>query len=245
MPQDHTIRQGECILSIATQYGHKWETIWNAPENEGLRKDRGQPGVLLAGDRVSIPDRRPKTFSLATGKRHKIVVALNLVTVRVRLVEPPPPAKEDPTGGRASRDQKSVTVEDPEPPEKAADKPRANVAFQVFAEGKKLTAGNSDGDGFIEFKLRPEVTAAELIVEPGSLKELRMPLALGGLDPITAVSGVKQRLYNLGLDCGDTSDEPHQNFSAMVAAFQEGQGLKTTGEIDDATRDRLRKVHGF
>ncbi len=245
MPQEHTIRQGECILSIATQYGHKWETIWNAPENEAIRKQRGQPGVLLPGDRVSIPDLRLKTFSLATGKRHKFEVALNLVTVRVRLVEPPPPAKEDPTGGRASKDQKTVTVDDPEPPPKEADKPRANVPFQVLVDGKKLAEGKSDGDGHIEFKLRPQVTAAELIVEPGSLKELRMPLALGGLDPVTTVSGVKQRLYNLGLDCGDTNDEAHENFSAVVAAFQEGQGLKTTGEVDDGTRDRLRKVHGF
>src|SRR4051812_26027945 len=102
MPREHTIQQGECIFSIATRYGHKWDTIWNAPENEALRKERDHPGVLMPGDQVSIPDLQPKTFTLATGKRHKIVVALNLVTVRVRLMEPPPPAKEDPTGGTAS-----------------------------------------------------------------------------------------------------------------------------------------------
>ncbi len=245
MPKEHTIKQGECIFSIATRYGHKWDTIWNAPENEALRKDRGQPGVLMPGDQVSIPDLRPKTVALATGGRHKIVVALNLVTVRVRLMEPPPPAKEDPTGGTASNGHKDFTVEDPDPPARAPDQPRANVAFEVWAEGKKLLGGKSDGDGYIEFKLRPEVTAAELIAEPGTLKELRTPLALGGLDPISTVSGVKQRLYNLGFDCGDTSDEEHDNFAAALSAFQEGQGLKTTGEIDAETRARLQKVHGF
>jgi N-acetylmuramoyl-L-alanine amidase len=89
------------------------------------------------------------------------------------------------------------------------------------------------------------VTEGELIVEPGEAKELRVPLALGGLDPVTTVSGVKQRLYNLGWDCGDTSQEVHENFAAMLSAFQEAQGLEVTGEVDDATRDRLKKVHGL
>jgi hypothetical protein len=66
------ISQGECTFSIVDRYGHKWETIWNAPENKELRRERPQPGVLLAGDRISIPDLRPKTLALATGKRRKI-----------------------------------------------------------------------------------------------------------------------------------------------------------------------------
>lgn len=245
MPTEHTISQGECILSLANQYGHKWETIWNAPENEKLRKERGHPGVLLPGDHVSIPDRKLATLDLATNKTHSIQVVLNLVTVRLRLMEPPPLAKEDPTGGRASADQKSVTVDDPEPPAPVADKPRANVAWVVRVAGEQVASGKSDADGYIEVKLKPEVTEAEVIVEPGTLKELRLPLALGGLDPVTTVSGVKQRLYNLGLDCGDTTDEVNENFAAVVAAFQQGQGLPTTGEVDDRTRGRLREVHGF
>jgi hypothetical protein len=245
MPKEHTIKQGECIFSIATVYGHKWDTIWNAPENQSLRKDRDQPGVLMPGDRVSIPDLQPKVLTLATNKRHKIIVALNLVTMRVRLMEPPAPAKEDPTGGTASNDHKDFTIDDPEPPDRAPDQPRANVPFEVWTEGKMLLGGNSDGDGYIEFKLRPEVTEAELICEPRTLKELRMPLALGGLDPISTVRGVKQRLYNLGLDCGDTSDDEHDNFAATVSAFQEAQGLRTTGELDADTRAHLQKVHGF
>src|SRR5882724_2062638 len=244
MPIDHTIAQGECILSIANRYGHKWETIWNAPENQALRKKREHPGVLFPGDHVSVPDRKPKTLTLPANQRHKIKVVLNLVTVRLRLMQPPPPPKDDPTTAQASGDHKTVTVDDPPPPGKKDDEPRKDAAFEVRVDGKVVTSGKSDGDGYIEFKLRPEVAAAELIVEAGTLKELRLPLALGGLDPITEVSGVKQRLYNLGLDCGDTTDEVHENLAAVVAAFQEAQGLGASGEVDDQTRDRLRKVHG-
>jgi hypothetical protein len=52
--------------------------------------------VLLPGDRISIPDVRPKTASLATGQRHTVKVQRNLITVRVRIMQPPPPPKEDP-----------------------------------------------------------------------------------------------------------------------------------------------------
>jgi hypothetical protein len=245
MPLDHTIHQGECIFSIANQYGHKWETIWNAPENAALRKERALPGVLRSGDHVSIPDLKPKVLSLATNQRHKIVVSLNLITIRIRLMQPPPPGKDDPAAVTASKDQKNVTFDEPPPPEKKDDEPRKNAAWEVRVDGAIITSGKSDGDGYIEFKLRPEVKAAELIVAPNTLDELRLPLALGGLDPVTTVSGVKQRLYNLGFDCGDTNDDEHENLSAVIAAFQEAQGLKTTGEIDDPTRDRLRSVHGF
>jgi hypothetical protein len=245
MPVDHTIRQGECILSIANRYGHKWETIWDAPENQALRKERVRPGVLLAGDHVSIPDLKPKTISVPVDRRHKIVVALNLVTVRLRLMQPPPPAKDDPGAAKASGDHKTVTFDDPPPPDKQDDVPRKSAAWEVRVDGAVLASGKSDADGYIEFKLRPEVTAAELIVEAGTLKELRLPLALGGLDPITTVSGVKQRLYNLGFDCGDVSEEEHENFAAVAAAFQQAQGLQASGEVDDQTRDRLRTIHGF
>jgi hypothetical protein len=245
MPTEHTIRQGECILSIATRYGHKWETIWDAPGNKDLRKERSHPGVLLPGDRISIPDLKLKTVSLATGERHTLKVTRNLVTVRIRLMEPPPLAKEDPAGTRASRDQKTVTVEDPEPPKAAPDEPRKSVPWEVQVDGAKVASGKSDGDGYIEFQVSPDVTEAELIVEPGAPKELRVPLALGGLDPVTTVSGVKQRLYNLGFDCGDTSQDAHENFAAVVAAFQQAQGIDPTGELDDGTRDRLKKVHGL
>jgi len=245
MPTEHVIRQGECILSIATQYGHKWETIWDAPENKELKKERKHPGVLLPGDKISIPDIKLKSASLATGSRHTVKIARNLITVKIRLTQPPPPAKEDPTGGKASPDQKTVTVDDPPPPETKPDEPRKGVPFQVLVDGFKKASGSSDGDGNIEFQLSPEVTEAELVVEPGTPKELRVPLALGGLDPVTTVSGAKQRLYNLGFDCGDTSDEEHENFAAVVAAFQMGQGLPATGELDDKTRAQLQKIHGL
>jgi len=67
----HTVAQGECINSIAHQYGFFWETLWNHPQNAQLKQSRKDPGILLPGDQVFIPERVPKTETRATGQMHR------------------------------------------------------------------------------------------------------------------------------------------------------------------------------
>ncbi len=70
-------------------------------------------------------------------------------------------------------------------------------------------------------------------------------LQLGNLDPISEVRGVKQRLANLGFDCGNTNnDELNEDLEGALSAFQSAHDLDVTGEIDQATRDKLKDVHG-
>jgi hypothetical protein len=71
MPKRHTIRQGECIASLAVRYGHFPETIWLDADNTNLRKERGNPDVLREGDVVTVPDIRPASVSVATESRHR------------------------------------------------------------------------------------------------------------------------------------------------------------------------------
>ena len=70
MPKIHVVQAGECIDSIAFAYGFFPETVWDHPDNQELRDLREDPNVLLAGDRVSIPDLRRKTEARATNQRH-------------------------------------------------------------------------------------------------------------------------------------------------------------------------------
>jgi hypothetical protein len=71
MPTHHIVRAGDCVSSIAYDYGHHPDTLWNAAENAALKALRKNPNVLLPGDVVVVPDLRDKAASAATGQRHR------------------------------------------------------------------------------------------------------------------------------------------------------------------------------
>lgn len=68
---EHEVQDGECIILLADQAGHFWETLWNDPENADVKRERGSPHVLLAGDRVHIPEIESKDEPGATEAKHR------------------------------------------------------------------------------------------------------------------------------------------------------------------------------
>lgn len=66
----HRVRPGECVASIATENGFFVKTLWDLPENEGLRAKRSSPYVLAEGDEVFVPDLREASMACATARRH-------------------------------------------------------------------------------------------------------------------------------------------------------------------------------
>src|SRR5690349_1384759 len=79
--------KADCLYSIALRSGHRWQTIWNDPANEELRRVREDEAVLLGGDRLTIPPLRPKCAPCATDQRHRFRALNRLVqlelTVRI------------------------------------------------------------------------------------------------------------------------------------------------------------------
>lgn len=70
---NHVVQPGECISSIARDTGHFWQTIWDEPANAALKAARKLPNVLMPGDRVHVPDVRPKFEPAQTKMRHRFV----------------------------------------------------------------------------------------------------------------------------------------------------------------------------
>lgn len=67
----YIVEQGECISSIAYEYGFFPDTLWDLAENSELKQKRKDPNVLFPGDEVFIPDKREKTESGATEQKHR------------------------------------------------------------------------------------------------------------------------------------------------------------------------------
>lgn len=84
----HVVVDGDCVESIAAQYGFAdGKRIKDCPENAALKKVRPDLNVLHPGDEVFVPDRTPKTLSLATGQRHKIVVKRPKRLLRIKFLD--------------------------------------------------------------------------------------------------------------------------------------------------------------
>ncbi|HMS43425.1 MAG TPA: peptidoglycan-binding domain-containing protein [Pyrinomonadaceae bacterium] len=71
MPIRHEIKQGESVISLSELHGLFADTIWNAPENAELKEKRKNMNILLPGDILFIPDKRPKEVSRETNNVHK------------------------------------------------------------------------------------------------------------------------------------------------------------------------------
>ena len=67
---DRRVRQGDCISSLASDFGFHPDTIWNEPDNQELKAKREDSNVLHPNDVVTIPEKRTGEATGETGKRH-------------------------------------------------------------------------------------------------------------------------------------------------------------------------------
>lgn len=246
MPQIHEVSAGDCVSSISKSHGFFWETIWNHPENSELKNLRQDPNILLPGDRVYVPDKDPGEENGATEARHRFRLKGVPAKLRLRVMREPKPEGSVPsTPGAGAGEEKNPSSEDPLIEESAEeDEPLANAPYMLKIDGLVVEEGTTDGDGRVEIPLAPDAREGELILNPGTDEERIIPLGLGHLDPIGEVIGVKQRLCNLGFECGELDGEHSEELEVAVRAFQEKHGLGITGEVDQETRDAIKEQHG-
>jgi N-acetylmuramoyl-L-alanine amidase len=119
-----------------------------------------------------------------------------------------------------------------------AGNPTTGLAYKLEAGNVRLS-GTTPNDGLID-TLLPADTEEALLEIAGE----RIRLTVGGLDPITRVTGVQQRLAQLGFDPGAIDGIVGPKTIGAVMAFQAAHpDLKPTGKIDDDTRRTLLAAH--
>jgi hypothetical protein len=123
------------------------------------------------------------------------------------------------------------------------DEPRADEPYILEIDGKAIS-GQTDSEGVIEQFIPPNARKGKLLV--GEEQEEYL-LDLGHIDPIDTVAGVQVRLQNLGYDCGGADGKLGSKTRAAILEFQqkhELEEIEETGEIDQATLDKLEEIHG-
>jgi hypothetical protein len=117
--------------------------------------------------------------------------------------------------------------------------PRASVRYVLKVDGQ-IIEGTTDGRGLIEAAVPPTARTGVLQLEEDGLVE-EYEVSLGGLNPVSDISGARQRLSNLGYKC--VEDDP-ESFRSALRAFQGASDLEPSGELDDTTQKKLAEAHG-
>jgi hypothetical protein len=121
-------------------------------------------------------------------------------------------------------------------------KPRPNIRYAADVDGAAFN-GSTDADGYITLKVKSNAQSVTLNITDGSRKE-QYTLPLGSIDPVDQLSGVQQRLVNLGYPCDGEEGTLGPQTQSAVRAFQAEMNLDVTGQLDNATRQKLEDLHG-
>ena len=70
MGENYTTEQGDCLSLIGERHNIPWKKIWEHPNHQALREQRGNPNILYPGDKVFIPDKEEKQEDGASERKH-------------------------------------------------------------------------------------------------------------------------------------------------------------------------------
>lgn len=118
--------------------------------------------------------------------------------------------------------------------------PLSGLSYALWIPGGKTLEDKLGDDGLIDQEIPANTRKLKLnLVDMNA----SFDLVVGELNPIGRVSGVQQRLQNLGYTPGRADNKIGPRTRAALMKFQAAEGLPITGKADKATRQKLQEVH--
>jgi hypothetical protein len=74
MSQVHVCQPGDCLARVAWRYLLDPQVVSGHPENRDLLAQRKDPTMLFPGDKLTIPEGKEPSFTVATGQHHRLVL---------------------------------------------------------------------------------------------------------------------------------------------------------------------------
>jgi hypothetical protein len=132
------------------------------------------------------------------------------------------------------------------------DEPRANVPYILEIEGGSIINGETDSDGGLEHPVPPQAKKGKIRLED---EDCEYQILLGHIDPIKTISGVLQRLKNLGFDCdaNEASTTPSERLREAIKMFHQNLSdkkgtpsneINISGNLDNDLFEKLEQEHG-
>ncbi len=121
--------------------------------------------------------------------------------------------------------------------------PCAGEQYNIVIDDQFTYSGELDADGALLVSVPPASKKATLTLGDPNGGEV-YHLLLGHMDPVEEISGVQGRLCNLGYLEGSPDGEDSDELAQAVKSFQQDHELSTDNGLDDATRQKLKEIHG-
>lgn len=120
------------------------------------------------------------------------------------------------------------------------DKPRAEIPYILIIDGDQRQ-GTTNAEGDLEEPILPNAKKGKLFLNND---EEEIPLNLGHLQPITEISGIQDRLSNLGFECAAEDGEIGPRTRDALTEFQTAHDLPPTGRVNEDMPEELKERHG-
>lgn len=120
--------------------------------------------------------------------------------------------------------------------------PVVGSAFILSAKGGFIE-GNTDSDGLIDIQIPADEKKVKLTFK-GRKNPLEFEIDLGSLSPADTVSGVQQRLRNLGYYFGNIDNQLNETLQRALESFQAEHKLTISRQIDLQTEQKLTEIYG-